>query len=202
MSSYLVLKGVSFRLRDLLWQAINSDAVLGPFVNNEMNISLTNPTETSLNEQNKLSLWLYQVSENEFAKNRPAIRTSTAETRQLPPLTLNLNYLITPTGPAYEAEYQQLLLGLVMQTLYDQSIVPLRDNADGIAEELHIVLCRLSLEELAHVWEALRQPYRLSVCYQVAVARIDSNRTIGAARVVEEHSGYRSKSEDDRGETG
>lgn len=201
MSSYLVLKAVSFRLRTLLWQAIDDDPVLGPFVNNEMNLSLTNPTETSLNEQNKLSLWLYQVTENEFAKNRPAIRSNTTENRQ-PPLTLNLNYLITPTGPAYEAEYQQLLLGLVMQTLYDQSIVPLRDNADGIAEELHLVLCRLTLEELAHVWEALRQPYRLSVCYQVAVARIDSNRSISGARVVEEHSGYRSKSEDDGGATG
>jgi hypothetical protein len=202
MSSFLVLKATSFRLRALLWQAIGADPVLGPFVNNEMNISLTNPTETSLNEQNKLSLWLYQVSENEFVKNQTPLRTNGAETRQMPPLALNLNYLVTPTGPAYEAEYQQLLLGLVMQTFYDQSIVPLRDSADGIEEELHIVLSRLTLEELAHVWEALRQPYRLSVCYQVAVARIDSNRSISAARVVEQHSGFRSKDTDDRGDTG
>jgi hypothetical protein len=117
-------------------------------------------------------------------------------------LALNLNYLITPTGPANEAENQQLLLGLVMQTFYDRSIVPLKNNDDGIAEELHIVLRRLTLEELAHVWEALRQPYRLSVCYQVAVVRIDSARMISAARVAEQHSGYRSKPTDDRGDTG
>jgi hypothetical protein len=125
-----------------------------------------------------------------------------ADTRQNPPLAINLNYLITPTGPANEAEYQQLLLGLVMQTLYDHAIVPLNNNLEGALEELHIVLCRISLEELAHVWEALREPYRLSVCYQVTVARIDSRLTSSASRVVEQHNGQRSKSRYDNGETG
>ena len=67
----------------------------------------------------------------------------------------------------------------------DNAIILLRDPVSEIAEELRIVFCRLSLEELTRVWEALREPYRLSICYEVRVTRVDSLRTQQHARVVE-----------------
>ncbi len=109
-------------------------------------------------------------------------------TRRFPPLSLNLFYLVTPFAATGEAD--QLLLGKTMQVMYDNAIVVLRDAEAEVAEELRITLSRLSLEELTRIWEALREPYRLSVCYQVKVTRIDSTRLTGKERIIEREAGF------------
>jgi Pvc16 N-terminal domain len=53
-----------------------------------------------------------------------------------------------------------------------------------------VIFCRLSLEELTRIWESLREPYRLSVCYLVRVTRIDSRRTPESGLVVERSAGF------------
>lgn len=188
MSSITVLKAVSERLRGVLWEACRSDPLTSPIVTSEAEIVFTNPTETARNAANKLSLWLYQVTENEFVKNQPPERTNGKLAVQETPLALNLYYLATPFAPSEESNL--LILGLTLRVLYDNAILPLQNPADGVFEELRIVLCRLSLEELTRIWEALREPYRLSVCYQVRVMRIDSQRISQRARVVEQQSDY------------
>ena len=77
-----------------------------------------------------------------------------------------------------------------MQVLYENAIIRIQRPADDIAEELRVIFCRLSLEELTRIWEALREPYRLSVCYLVRVTRVDSHRASERARVVEAASDY------------
>ena len=99
------------------------------------------------------------------------MRTGSAET-QRPSLALNLHYLVTPfatSGPG-----NLLLLGKTMQVLNDKSMLQLSDSQQGIAEELRIIFNQGTLEELSRVWSALREPYRLSVCYQIKTVRIDS----------------------------
>lgn len=152
-------------------------------VGNDTAIVLLNPTETAKETSNRLSLWLYQITENEFVKNQPAIRANGPETAMPPPLALNLFYLLTPFAPSGESDH--LLLGKAMRVFYDNAIVLLRDPVENVAEELRIVLSRLTLEELTRVWEALREPYRLSVGYLVRVARVDSDRDTTHARVLE-----------------
>ena len=78
-----------------------------------------------------------------------------------------------------------MVLGKVMQIFHDNSIIYVRDTINNIHEELRIIFKRMSLEELTRVWEALREPYRLSVCYEVRVTRIDSSRIQQNARVIE-----------------
>ena len=39
--------------------------------------------------------------------------------------------------------------------------------------------------ELTRIWDALKEPYRLSVCWKVTVTRIDSERQFGTGRVIE-----------------
>lgn len=205
MSDYQVLSAVSERLRRLIWDEISADPDdhgLRAFVDSPNTISLANPKETAENSANRLSLWLYHVSENEHQKNQPPARGNGNGPTPYTPLALNLFYLVTPFGPSKETATLHLLLGKVMQILYDNAIVPLGRPTDANFEELHVVLCRLSLEELGQVWEALREPYRLSVCYQVSVAHIESNRVRGAGRVLEEHGGYRDKRHGDTGERG
>ena len=160
----------------------------------EQAIVFKNPTETAKKAANKLSLWLYQITENEFVKNQPMLRRPAngqqglPERLQFPPLALNLFYLITPfasqDGDDGRADHR--LLSKTMEVLYDNAIIALRDEDEGISEDLRIIFCRLTLEELTRIWEALREPYRLSVCYLIRVTTIDSQRQPEVSRVIEQ----------------
>jgi hypothetical protein len=186
MSDYGVLAAVSGALQKLLWDAYEPDPVINPIVGSEAAIVLSNPTVAAQDSANRLSLWLYQVTENEFLKNEPPERVNDA--LRFTPLPLNLSYLLTPMSSSGEADH--LLLGKSMQVLYDNAIVLLRDPVSEVFEELRIVFARVSLEELTRIWESLQEPYRLSVAYQVRVTRIDSLREQEAVRVVDRSVGY------------
>jgi Pvc16 N-terminal domain len=189
MSDYGVLAAVSGALRGLLWEAFDPDPAI--LVNSEDEIVFSNPKEAAGDPAHKLSLWLYQVCENEFLKNDPPERVN-GDSLRFTPLPLNLHYLVTPMSSTDDAA-DHLLLGKSMQVLYDNSIVLLRDPGANFFEELHITFARLTLEELTRIWESLQEPYRLSVAYQVRVARVDSLREQPAARVVDRTVGYGSR---------
>jgi hypothetical protein len=200
MSDYLVLDAVSKALRQILWDAINADATVRPIVGSEAAIVFSNPTETARDSSNRLSLWLYQITENEHVKNQPMLKAPVQPAplpgqaprlaMQNPPMALNLYFLATPFAQSDEADH--LLLGMTMQVLYDNAIVFLEDVASNIFEELRVIFCRLSLEELTRIWESLREPYRLSVCYLIRVTRIDSRRTPESGLVLERSAGFNS----------
>lgn len=201
MSDYLVLDAVSKALRQILWDAINADATVRPIVGSEAAIVFSNPTETARDSSNRLSLWLYQITENEHMKNQPMLKApvqpgppppgqAPRQALQYPPMALNLYFLATPFAQSDEADH--LLLGKTMQVLYDNAIVFLQDTASNIFEELRVIFCRLSLEELTRIWESLREPYRLSVCYLIRVTRIDSHRTPETGLVLERTAGFNS----------
>ena len=190
MSSYRVISEVSEALRTVLWNEFDADDEFDA-VTNEQQIVFKNPTETIRDSTNRLSMWLYHITENEFVKNQPMlrdIRGNGHDTLRFPPLALNFFYLMTPLG--LTGELEQLILGKTMEVLYDNAIIVVENPDDDIAEELRVIFCRLSLEELTRIWESLREPYRLSVCYQVQVMRIDSQRRPSHARVVEKSHDY------------
>jgi hypothetical protein len=83
-----------------------------------------------------------------------------------------------------------MLLGKTMQVLYDNASVVLEDVNNKIFEELRVIFCRVSLEELTRIWESLREPYRLSVCYLIRVTRIDSGRMPQRALVLDRTAGF------------
>jgi hypothetical protein len=195
MSDYMVLDAVSKALRKILWDAFSADPVIQPIVGSEAAIVFSNPTETARDSSNRLSLWLYQITENEHVKNQPMQRARTQplppngrEASQFPPMALNLSFLVTPFAQSGEADH--LLLGKTMQTLYDTAIIFLQDAPSNIFEELRVIFCRLTLEELTRIWESLREPYRLSVCYLIRVSRIDSQRRPENALVMERTAGF------------
>jgi hypothetical protein len=202
MSDYLVLDAVSKALRQILWDAYNADATVRPIVGSEAAIVFSNPTETARDSGNRLSLWLYQITENEHVKNQPMLKAAAQpplppqpgraprQAAQFPPMALNLYFLVTPFAQSDESDH--LLLGMTMQVLYDNAIVFLQDTANNIFEELRVIFCRLSLEELTRIWESLREPYRLSVCYLIRVTRIDSRRTPETGLVLERTAGFNS----------
>ena len=190
MSSYLVLQRTSFALRDILWNAIKPVPPILNIFPSPQSIAFINPTATLRDQSVKLSLWMYQVTENEFMKNQPPSRPINGgpNTEVKTPLALNLYYLVTPFSLSAEQDLQ--ILGFVMQVFYDNPTIYINDPANGVFEELRLIMCRLTLEELTRVWEALREPYHLSMCYKVTVAQIESTAITQKARVVEADNDY------------
>jgi len=166
MSSSTVISDVSKLLRTLLQQGLGVNDIV-----------LVNPGDQG--SQTTLSLWLYQVTPNEHLRNVPNVRIQNQEFDRLTPLPLDLCYLLTPLKQ--NEEDNQITLGRSLQVLYDNSIITL--NAGNNVEELHISICQRSIEELAKVWEALQKPYRLSICFEVRVVRIDSERALSVGRI-------------------
>lgn len=187
MSSYRVVSEVSKALRTVLWNEFAADDEFD-FVSNDQEIVFKNPNETARDSANRLSLWLYHISENEYLKNQSLQHNNGQDRLKFPPLALNLFYLITPFGPSGEAD--QVILGKTMEVLHDNSIFLVDSAEDEVAEELRVIFCRLSLEEITRIWESLREPYRLSICYQIRVTRIDSKRGVSHAPVIEKDRDY------------
>lgn len=131
----------------------------------------------------KLNLFLYQVLENAFAKNQAWTSVSSA-VQEYPPLTINLYYMLTPYAKDTISAHQ--VLSHAMSILHDKSLIegPELGGALSIAvEQLAIVLCPTTLEDLTRIWNALQSPYRLSVCYEVRIAILRSEIRRDVSRV-------------------
>ncbi len=183
MNSYKIIRETSKALRTILWRAFENDSEIRALLDTEADIVFKNPTETAQDSTRRLSIWLYHLCEDEHTKNRPPVRAEGNDPTltHRPPLALNLSYLITPFTLSYEAD--MLLLGRTMQLLYDNATFLLRHNDEGIAQELRLIFNNHTLADIAQIWAALREPYHLSVCYQVRVARIASERQTKQERV-------------------
>lgn len=178
---YSVISEASKLLRRTLWEGFDGDVDITTHVPNIDAIVLMNPADAAQQNDQRMSLWLYQVQQNEHLRNAPAVRLPNDDL-QLTPLAVNLFYLLTPHTNSDEGD--QLVLGRSLQIFHDNAILLLESAEEpGRAEELKITMSHHDLRALAEVWEALQQPYRLSVCYEVRVPRIDSTRVISPGRV-------------------
>jgi hypothetical protein len=68
------------------------------------------------------------------------------------------------------------MLGRVLQALYDEAILhgpQLQGGLAGTSQALKVTLSQLTLEERTRIWNAVQQPYRLSVTYEVRVVNLD-----------------------------
>lgn len=93
------------------------------------------------------------------------------------PLPLDLYYLVTPLRRD-DPQSEQALLGRIMQTFHDHSLLTaadFRDSLQGESGELRLTLEMLTLEETTRVWSALLEPYQLSACYHVQAVAVESD---------------------------
>src|SRR6185312_12211414 len=144
-----------------------------------MTVSLRNPEEMAEKNDQGLSLWLYRITRDEDRLNDPPIRITPSLFHE-PPLPLRLHYLCTPiveAATANNAEIEQRILGKVLQTFYGHPRFRGSDLAgdfSGTNAELRSRIEPMSLEDSTRIWNALEQPYQLSVSYEVTLANIDS----------------------------
>jgi hypothetical protein len=189
VSDYTVIKLVNERLRQVLLAGMTGEAA--QYFTGGDSIHIGSPKETAdlANTQAKrLSVFLYQITEDPFMKNRQPVRTVDPTVQRVPPMALRFHYLITPFVP--DAEGAGIVLGKVLETLYDNSTIVITNPATMETEEVRVVFETLSLAELAEVWEALKEPYRVSLAYQLRVPRLESTRTMTAVPVGESSSEY------------
>lgn len=153
---------------------------------NAFDVSLKSPVDEVIQQgKPKVNLFLYRVTENAFGKN-PGRQAIGPDALEYPPLWLNLFFLLTPFA---EDKLDELrVFGEAMRVLYDNSIVAgaaLQGSLRNTGEELRVILCPFTLEQLAQIWSALDKPYRLSVCYEVRTVFVDSLIQTPVSRVLE-----------------
>jgi len=150
-------------------------------------ISLKSPMEIKSDgsNPNKVSLFLYQISENIFLKNEETQRMNGGRLLS-PPLFLELGFLVTPYSN--DPVQEKYILGKVMQILFDTPVMygsSLQGGLAGQDDEVRILLNPLSLDDLTKLWSAFQDvPFRLSVGYSLTPVKIESSRELSIQRVV------------------
>jgi len=180
---YTALLATSQTLSDYLQDQLENDPNLRTFFNSgiggTMTVSLRNPEEMTEKNDQGLSLWLYRITRDEDRLNDPPERIAPALYRE-PPLPLRLHYLFTPVvDPATtnNTEIEQRILGKVLQCLYGHPLfrgADLSGDFTGTNTELRARLEPMSVEDSTRIWNALEQPYQLSVSFEVTLVKIDS----------------------------
>ncbi len=145
-------------------------------------VVLTDPTKANTDE---VSLWLYQVTPDEFARNRPPTQVETANGRkarlQLPPLGVNLYYLVTPKID--DQNRAQTTLADILLAFHEEAQFAVENVGAGVRDLVTVTLVPDSLDDRVKLWESLSTPYRLSVCYQVRTVRLVSAKVATSAPV-------------------
>jgi hypothetical protein len=142
------------------------------------------------NTNNQLNLFLYMVNRNAAFTNADMPRRGPSGDVTIPPLPLNLYYLVTAFGRDDDVvqPFGHELLGKAMSVLYDhpvlspaditsatQTLLPDNDLASQV-ERVRITLHPLTIDELSKLWTGFSMQYRLSAAYEVGVALIESAR--------------------------
>jgi hypothetical protein len=133
-------------------------------------VSLDSPTDAKPSSPGDavVSLWLYRVTKRAEMLNLPPRRLS-GNRLEAAALPVELHYLITPLGA--DSITRQRLVGVVMQSMYANAILPAdrleQPLLDVGVEALRSHLELLTIDELARIWHALTEPYQLSASYIV-----------------------------------
>ena len=187
MADYQVIADAGDALSRVLWQEILTEQTVRDLFNGDpQNISLESPRalQDANNTSVRLSIYLYRIVEDPYVKNRPLLPDGGRLQRRAP-LTLDLFYLVTPLVGA--PREQQLVLGKVMQIFHDRAVLEGSDLSAAMAaagEEIRVVLNPVTLDEASQIWQAIDMSYRLSVCYVVRVAIVDSMRSRATQPVI------------------
>ncbi len=176
MGDYTVVADAGQSIINVLWDEIQADPQVNALISTESAISLESPADLAGNNSVLVSIYLYRIVEDAYMKNQFVSVAGSGGAQRKPPLMLDLYYLITPMVGA--PRDQQIVLGKIMQVLYDRAILEgpdLSGTLSGGSQQLRVVLNPVSLEETTRVWQALEVPYRLSLCYLARVAMVDSH---------------------------
>lgn len=184
MSNALAIAAVTATLRNLL-DSINLDTNAGL---GQVNVTTKPPDEArDTTNPNQLNLFLYQVLPNAAWRNMDIPQRVKSGETSVPPLALNLYYMLTAYGLDNDDTFGHRLLGLAMRILYDHPLLgaleikaalpnPIDSDLENQVERVRITLQPLSVDEIFRLWSGFQTQYRVSIAYEVAVVLIESTR--------------------------
>lgn len=191
MSNTLAIGAVTATLRSMLLRARapleGVDPPKDPLLNDvEVTIRGLDRARNGITKT-QLNVFLYDVRPSAAMRNLDPPRTRPGET-VMPPLALDLHYLLSAWGENDADDLAQRALGWAMAQLHDQAVLlPSTIQAALAAADLHRQVERvrltpvaLSLEDMSKVWTMAQGTYRTSVAYQASVVLIDSARRMKA----------------------
>lgn len=179
MSNGLAIAAVSATLRQLLSKGLG--------ITNVTVRSLGKAREEGLSSD-QVNLFLYHTQINAAFSNMDMPRLLKPGETGHPPLPLNLYYLLTAYSDDTDDVVSHGLLGNAMRVLHDHPVLDAGEIESATQtnvkdsdlheqiERVRITQQTLPAEEIAKLWPAFQTQYRTSVCYQVSVVLIESQR--------------------------
>ncbi len=178
MSNYQVIGGVSATLRQLLLHGMEEEA--------EVTIS---PPDVESADPPRINLFLYRVEESASLKNQDLPGLAPGGGFGVPPLALELCYMLTAYAAEDNDRAAQELLGDAMRALHETAIIPrsqLDPSVRPLFESVRISFQPVTLDDLTKIWSATTKPMRTSVCYRVTAVQIESRTPRQYSRLVGE----------------
>jgi hypothetical protein len=206
MSNGLAIAAVTAIFKNLLEDGLVQNAALSSMGNVLVTTLPPDQISIGVDGQPQLNLFLYQVSQNRNVdldkSDRSAQHQTNTEEGAIPPLAINLHYLLTAYG---NKDFQtEILLGYVMQLVHQ---TPVLSNAriraalnhvatinrsgllaqaiestsvDTLTEQLDQVNIAPNLfdtEQMSRLWSLLHSSYRPSIAYEVSMVFIGSQKS-------------------------
>jgi hypothetical protein len=183
MATYEAIYEVGESLKNIFKN--NSDGLFG-----ENDITTSSPSDV---KNEKLTIFLYQVTENVYLRNQNDYEYSISdnkEERKYPPKYLNLFYLLTPhlTPPPAPSVSPHVLLGKIIQIIHENQEINGSDLYGSLTgQKLRLLLNPLSIDDLNKIWTIVlgSEKYKLSISIEVSPVKIDSLRKEKITRVTE-----------------
>ncbi|HVV86834.1 MAG TPA: DUF4255 domain-containing protein [Kofleriaceae bacterium] len=191
MSNTLAIGAVTTTLRNMLLRARSPIDGVDPPKDPKLNdVEVTiKPLDRARNAVTKtqLNLFLYDIRPNPAMRNLDPPRLRPNESA-MPPLALDLYYLLSAWGEGDADDLAHRALGWAMAQLNDQAILLPSTIQAAIAEadlnrqveRVRLTPISLSLEDMSKVWTMAQATYRPSIAYLASVVLIDSARRSSA----------------------
>jgi Pvc16 N-terminal domain len=174
MSTSRAIAAVSMTLRNLLEPSIGAEL-------SGATVTVQPPDKIDITK-NIVNLFLYRTSINAAFRNSDMPRQVRPNETGLPPLALDLHYLVTAYGDDLNDPSSHRLLGRAMQVLHDHPLLGADEIHAAIPdtyeqlERVRITPEDLSIDDMSKIWSGAQAKFRISAAYRVSVVLIESNR--------------------------
>lgn len=195
MSNAVAIAAVTATIKLILQRGFTrgDDPTLHGVENTAVTILPLDKARGNNTDKNQLNLFLYQIQRNTAWVNSDMPRQLKSGETGLPPLPLNLWYLLTAFGQHDDTDnnlepFGHHVLSKAMSILHDNPVLSAADiiaatktilpacDLDKQIERVRITFQPLSVEEIYRLWTGFATPYRLSAAYEAAVTLIESTR--------------------------
>jgi hypothetical protein len=181
MATFTVLRDVGETIKKLFISRI-------PELPDENSIVFDSPADVTTETAAKLSVFLYQISENGYLRNSEAEPIGAIDVHQNfqnPPLAVDLLFLMTPYA-SRETEF--IIIERILQIFHDSPVLRGETLQGNLAasgnDEIRVVRNSLTLDELNKLWSMFpSKPLKPSLSYLLTPIRIPSERITSATRV-------------------